>query len=49
MIAEEHKLHFSYEEHTKLTPTEKKANEKLAQLRNQLATPLHNVVLQDFY
>ena len=49
MIAEERKLHFSYEEYLKLTEVEKRANEKLTKLRSLLATPLHNVVLQDFY
>jgi hypothetical protein len=49
MIAEEEKLHFSYKEKQSLSEIERKANEKLTQLKGQLATPLHNVVLQDFY
>lgn len=28
---------------------EKAANEKLAELKNQLVTPLYNVTLHDFY
>jgi adenosine deaminase CECR1 len=49
MIAEERKLHFSYEESEKLTDIERTADANLTKLRKQLATPLYNVVLQNFY
>lgn len=49
LIEEEKKLHFSYEEHQNLNDTERAADEKLTQLKNKLATPIHNVVLHDFY
>ena len=49
MIEDEKKLHFSYEEHCKLTDAEKAANLLLTKLKNKLAAPLYNVVLQDFY
>lgn len=45
MIAEEKKLHFSYDESVKLTDAERAANEKLTKLREMWATPLYNVVL----
>ena len=49
MIEEEKMIHFSYQEYLTLTDAEKAANEKLTQMRKKHATPLHNVVLQDFY
>lgn len=42
-------MHFSAEEGKNLNEREKIANNKLKQLCAQLATPLHNVVVQDFY
>ena len=45
MIAEERKLHFSYNESQNLTDIEKLADQKLTFLKGQLATPLHNVVV----
>jgi hypothetical protein len=45
MIEEEKKQHFSYDVLITLTEEEKKANEKLKNLKDIWATPLYNVVL----
>ena len=49
MIAEEAKLHFSYDMHCQITEDEKLANEKLQKLKGALLTPMYNVVLHDFF
>ena len=49
ILAEEEKKHFSYGVKSQATDVEKAANEKLAELKNQLVTPLYNVTLHDFY
>ena len=49
MIEEEKKQHFSYDVLITLTEEEKSADEKLKKLRDIWASPLYNVVLQDFH
>jgi len=49
ILAEEEKKHFSYQVKSQATDVERAANEKLAELKNQLVTPLYNVTLHDFY
>ena len=49
LIEEEKDMHFSAAEAKTLSAAELSANKKLKVLQSQLATPLHNVVIQDFY
>jgi hypothetical protein len=49
LIEEEKDMHFSAAEAKTLNAAELSANKKLKALQSQLATPLHNVVIQDFY
>lgn len=49
LIEEEKDIHFSAAEAKTLNAAELSANKKLKALQSQLATPLHNVVIQDFY
>jgi adenosine deaminase CECR1 len=48
MIAEEEKMHFSYDLEATLTEEERKADQKLTQLKSELVNPLFNIVLRDF-
>lgn len=48
-MEDDEKLHFSYECHLTQTEDEKLANEKLQKLKGDLLTPLHNIVLHNYF
>ena len=49
MIEAGKKTHFSYDLEATLTEDERKACEKLRSMKEDLVSPLHNVVIRDFY
>jgi hypothetical protein len=48
-MKEEEEMHFSYSLEATLTEDERKANEKLTKLKEELVNPMYNVVIRDFY